>query len=370
MVQVMQSRAVTFVLLATLFIVSACSLPRGGPIASEVVGENRTPDDIQVTAVDRISAKNIEEWPGTGWHGHYHWFARSPGPKSRIIQTGDLVTLTVWDNQDNSLLLGPAERSTPLRPVEVTEAGTIFVPYVDDIMVAGLTPYQAREKIQGQLSPIAPSAQVQIGVTPGPQNSVDVVTGVVAPQRLPLTDRNVSILSVLAQSGGVSDQVENPLVRLQRQGKSYEIPLDSLLKDPTKNVIVRGGDQIIVEEDERYFIAVGATRSERQVFFNQEDITAMEAVTMLGGLNDDRANPQGLFVLRQYDAEDIRPDNSGPNHEHVVFSFDLTRADSLFGANTFQIQPGDIVVASESAIRPAQAVIALVGSLFAIASVF
>ncbi|WP_422048415.1 hypothetical protein [Shimia sp.] len=61
-----------------------------------------------------------------GMAGHYHWFARSPGPKSRIIQAGDLVTLTVWDNQDNSLLLGSAERSTPLRPVEVTDAGTIL----------------------------------------------------------------------------------------------------------------------------------------------------------------------------------------------------------------------------------------------------
>ncbi|MBO9473171.1 polysaccharide export protein [Shimia sp. R10_1] len=356
--------------LVSLMLLSACALPRSGPIASEIVGESNVPEDIQVQVVDRVSAKNISGWPKSGWHGHYHWFARSPGPKSRLIQTGDLVTLTVWDNQDNSLLLGPAERSTPLRPVEVTEAGTIFVPYVDDIMVSGLTPYQAREKIQGQLSPIAPSAQVQIDVSPGPQNSVDVVTGVATPSRLPLADRNVSILSVLAQSGGVSDALENPLVRLQRQGKSYEIPLDSLLKDPSKNVIVRGGDQIIVEEDERYFIAMGATETERQVFFNQENITAMEAVTMLGGLDAARANPQGLYILRTYDSDDVRSDVTGPNQQHVVFSFDLTKSDSLFGASAFQVQPGDIVVASESAVRPAQAAIALVGSLFAISNVF
>jgi polysaccharide export outer membrane protein len=358
-----------FVAMAALCAVTACGLPRGGPIASEVVGDGNTPDDIQVQVVDRVSAKNIANWPKSGWHGHYHWFARSPGPKSRLIQTGDLVTLTVWDNQDNSLLLGPSERSTPLRPVEVTEAGTIFVPYVDDIMVSGLTPYQAREKIQGQLSPIAPSAQVQIAVSPGPQNSVDVVTGVAAPSRLPLADRNVSILSILAQSGGVSSDIENPLVRLQRQGQAYEIPLDSLLKDPSKNIIVRGGDQIIVEEDERYFIALGATETERQVYFNQENITAMEAVTMLGGLDASRANPQGLYVLRSYDAEAVRVDSTGPNQQHVVFSFDLTKADSLFGAGAFNIQPGDIVVASESAIRPAQAAVALVGSLFALSSV-
>ncbi|WP_422048414.1 hypothetical protein [Shimia sp.] len=71
--------------------------------------------------------------------------------------------------------------------------------------------------------------------------------------------------------------------------------MDSLLKDPAKNVIVRGGYQIIFEEDERYFIAVGATQSERQVFFNQKNITPMEAVTMLGGLNDDRKTRKGCL---------------------------------------------------------------------------
>ena len=350
--------------------VSACSLPRGGPIASEVVGESAVPEDIVVTEVTRANVAQITGWPKSGWHGHYHWFARTPGPKSRLIQPGDFVTLTVWDNQDNSLLLGPTDRSVPLNPVMVTEAGTVFVPYVDDIQVSGLTSYQAREKVQRLLAPIAASAQVQLEVEAGPGNSVDVVTGVANPSRLALSDRNVSILSVIAQSGGVHEDILNPLVRIQRDGKAYEIPLDSLLKDPAKNVIVRGGDQIIVDEDERYFIAVGSTETERQVFFNQESITAMEAISMLGGLNDARANPQGVFVLRQYEADSVRADSTGPDARHVIFVFDLTKADSLFGAKNFQIQPGDIVVASESAVKPAQAIVALVGSLFAITNVF
>ncbi len=63
----MRIKGTKLTLLETLFFVSAYSPPRGGPIASEVVGENRTPDDIQVTAVDRITAKNIAEWPKSGW---------------------------------------------------------------------------------------------------------------------------------------------------------------------------------------------------------------------------------------------------------------------------------------------------------------
>ena len=90
----------------------------------------------------------------------------------------------------------------------------------------------------------------------------------------------------------------------------------------------------------------------------------------MGGLNDGRANPQGLFVLRQYDSESVRSDGKGPVSQHMIFSVDLTKADSLFAAGKFQIQPGDIVVASESAVKPVQVIVALVGSLFAVANAF
>jgi len=356
-------------MLLALGVLTACSLPRGGPVASEIIGQNK-PEDIVVEEVTRASVAQIEKWPSAGWHGHYHWFSRQPGPNNRLIRPGDLVILTIWDNQDNSLLLGPEQRSAPLRPEEVALDGTVFVPYVDNIQVNGLTPQEAREVIQERLTPIAPSAQVQIEVQSGRRNSADLVTGVKNPGTYPLQDRNVSILSLIAQGGGIDGNVENPLVRLMRGGKAYEIPVDSLYKDPAKNVIIRGGDQILVEEEERFFLALGATQSEKQVFFHKERISAMEALSLLGGLTDTRANPQGILVLREYPEDAVRLDRSGPSTRHVVFVFDITNADGVFGARNFRIQPNDIVMASESAVKPAQAVIALAGSLFALNNVF
>ncbi|MGR3712916.1 MAG: polysaccharide biosynthesis/export family protein [Shimia sp.] len=365
----MKSRAVIAGFLLAMSFLSGCALPRGGPIASEIVGDS-APDDIAIEVVTRASIRDIKNWPATGWHGHYHWFERQVGPSTRVIRAGDLVTLTVWDNQENSLLLGPAERSTPLRPEEVALDGTIFVPYVDNIKVGGLTPQAARREIQGRLAPIAPSAQVQIEVESGQLNSADLVTGVNQPGTYPLVDRNVSLLSLIALGGGVDESVENPLVRLVRSGKSYEVPVDTLYKDPSKNVIIRGGDQVIVDEEERFFLAIGATQTEKQVFFHKEHITAMEALSLLGGLVDARANPQGILVLREYEQSALRADRTGPASSQMVFLFDITDADGVFAAKNFQIQPSDIVMASESAIKPAQAVIALAGSLFALNNVF
>lgn len=365
----MTPRAVIAAMLFMVGALGACSLPRGGPVASEIVGDSR-PDDIIVEEVTRSSVKTYDKWPSAGWHGHYHWFARQPGPQNRVIRSGDLVTLTIWDSQDNSLLLGPEQRSAPLRPEEVALDGSLFVPYIGKIQVNGLSSQDAREVIQDRLTPIAPSAQVQIEVKSGRTNSVDLVTGVRSPGSYPLRDRNVSILSMIAQGGGVDASVENPLVRLMRGGKIYEIPVDSLYKDPAKNVILRGGDQILVEEEERFFLALGATETEQQVFFHKEHISTMEALTILGGLVDARANPQSVFVLRQYPESAVRADRSGPSAQHVIFVFDVTKADGVFGARNFRIQPNDIVIASESAVKPAQALIALVGSAFALNNIF
>ena len=167
-------------LVACLLLVS-CSLPRGAATKGEVVGENAIPDDVTMVEVTRTSVVEVAKWPSTGWHGHYHWFSRVNGPGSKIIKPGDRVILTIWDNQDNSLLLGPGQRSVQVRPVEVSSSGAIFVPYVDEVFVGGLTPEQAREQVQNQMSAIAPSAQVQLEVQSGTRNSIDMVSGVKKP---------------------------------------------------------------------------------------------------------------------------------------------------------------------------------------------
>lgn len=367
----MQSRY-GLILLAIMssFVLSACSLPRGAPVKSEVIGSNGLPEDVVVEEVSRANVEEIASWSTAGWHGHFHWFERVEGPGSRIIRPGDYVVLTVWDNQDNSLLLAPGSRSVQVQPAEVSTSGSIFVPYVDEVSVGGLTSGQARKLIQQELSPIAPSAQVQIEVKPGSNNSVDLVSGVGAPGTVELSGRNVSLLTAISKAGGVDKGIKNPVVRLIRDGRRYEMPAKSLFENPKYNVILRGGDQIIVVEDERFFVGLGSTENERLIYFDREKISALDSVSMLGGLVDARANPQGLLILRQYPSSAVKPDRSGPGSEYVVFSFNLASADGLFGARNFQIQPHDVVMATESAVKPAQAVIALMGSLFAINNVF
>lgn len=361
-----QIRRTLFVLLSCLAL-GACALPRGAGMVREVLKEqDKDQPSFQVVEVTRANMVQLASWPRARTTGGHGWIKAGRGPDSQIIRTNDRVSVTIWDNEPNSLLTSAGGKSIVIPDVTVTPAGTIFLPYVEDVTIRGQTPDQARVTLQQALMRITPSAQVQLSVQPGQGNAVDLVAGVAQPGTYPLPDRNSSILSLIAQAGGIPPGLRNPVVRLIRDGKTYEISAERLFADAAMNTTLQGRDKILVEEDRRYFTALGATGTERIVHFDQERITALEAMSMLGGLSDTRANPKGVLILRDYPATALRQDGRGPAMTQVVFAFDLTGADGLFAARSFQIAPRDTVLATESPVVAARTIAALVGSVFSV----
>ncbi len=343
---------------------SACSLPRGSAVQNEILkAEDDENASFQVVQVGRDNVKSLADWPATGWSGQYHWFEATRGPSSPLIRSGDKITLTIWDSQETSLITTPEQRSVTMPAMQVSPSGTLFVPYLDEVNVTGLTPADARRKIQGELERIVPSAQVQLSHEAGRKNTVDAVRGFAAPGSYPLPDRDYSILTLISEAGGINQSLRNPLVRVIRDSKTYEIRASHLLENAKRNVLLRGGDKVIVDEDKRTFIALGATGTEELVYFSQESVTALEALALVGGLTDSRADLKGVLLLREYGAKAVKQDLTGPQKQQVVFAFDLTSADGLFAAKNFRVNPDDVLIASESPVTSARTIFGLVGSV-------
>jgi len=348
---------------------AGCTLPRGAAFQSQVISESasQTPS-FQVVEVTRAAVPALARWPYTGGEVRQGWFRADRGPDSALIRTGDRIDVVVWDNQDNSLISGIGDKQTQIPAMTVSSDGTVYLPYVGDVVVRGLTPEAARERVQQKMEMVVPAAQVQLGVTPGRNNSVDVVSGVGSPGRFALQDRNTRILSILAQAGGVDTSLRQPRIRLQRDGRAYSTRLDVVLSDPSLNVRVHGGDQIAVVEDMRSFTAIGASQNQRLIYFEKERMSALDAVSAAGGLNARRANPKGVLVLREYSPRQLSEGPDGPQMSQVVFTIDLTSADGLFAARQFNIQPDDTLLTTESPITGAQTILALVGSVVGISA--
>lgn len=345
---------------------AACALPRGAALQSEVLAKSssQTPE-LATYPVTREMLPRIAGWPMTGESTQDHWLKASGGASGQIIAPGDKIDLAIWESSENGLLAGPGQRMTPLTGALVSPQGNLFVPYLGAVKISGMSPEHAREVIQTKLEPLVPSPQVQLNATPGRQNSVDLVGGVAAPGNFPMVDRALTVLGLLSLGGGTQPGIDNPQLRLHRGGKVYSTSLQRLIETPSLDTTLRAGDKLIVEKDQRQFIALGATGTQTLVPFPKDKISALEAVSLAGGLTSTRADPGGVLVLREYapgqvvggDAAGI----TGPGHERVVFTIDLTTADGLFSAGKFRIQPQDLVLATESPINDARSILQLLG---------
>lgn len=355
---------------------TACGLPRGAGFQSEVLAasnantaeEGEAPVyDFAVYEVNRDTLPVIAAWSRDGVRS-LGWPTAQAQPSTLLIATGDTVQLTIWDAEENSVLAG-AGGFTPLQPIEVSSTGRIFVPYIGELRVSGMSPETARTRIEEELIRTIPSAQVQLVVEPGRSNTANMSSGVGAPGLYPLPARDFRILDLFSQAGGPSAELNSPQVRLVRDGRTYGVSFERLLREPALNIAVRGGDRIYVEDDERKFIALGATGSQSLFEFPEVEFTALEAMALIGGVNAGTANPEGILIMREYHAAAVRADGvSGPPKERVVFTIDLTSADGLFSAGKFLLAGDDLIYGTESALGPALQVFSIGNTLAGLAN--
>lgn len=347
---------------------TACDLiPRGAGLQSEVLAAERNEDGEAVTqfAVEPVTQENLAtfiRWPAAD-PSHYHWINRVDQPNNRIIRAGDSIDVTVWTTEaDGGLLTSPGQRSVEMSDLRVSSSGSVFLPYVGNIRVAGNSPERARERIEEEYSESLPSVQIQLSLTEGTQQTVSLVSGVSGPGTYPLPDNDFTILQLLAEGGGIATTLANPQVRLQRNGRIYGVSAARLLDEPRLNTTLTGGDRVYVESDERTFLSLGAAGTEAVHTFHQDHVTALEALSIIGGVSEDRADAKGVLILRRYPTSAVTHDRSGPDHPRTVFTIDLTAADGLFSAGQFEIQPNDLIYVSESPVTAAQSIFSIFGA--------
>ncbi len=354
-------------------LLTACNAPRGAGIQSEVLAATGETDadgnaiyDFAVFEVTRDALPVIGDWPQTG-QGGYSWINGGAQPASVLISPGDVLQVAVWDAEENSLLTTAGQRMAQLQSLQVGADGRIFIPFVGEMRVAGMAPGTARKRIEEELIATVPSAQVQLSLEPGRGNTANLVSGVNRPGVYPLPDSNASVLELIAEGGGVAGNLVNPQVRILRGDKIYGTSVDRLFKSPRLDTVLRGGDRVIVEAEERSFLSLGAANRQAQHVFPSDRVSALDALAIIGGVSANTANPQGVLILRNYPSSVVRDGISGPPMDRVVFTIDLTSADGLFSAGQFPIYDGDLVYATESPLNAARSIFGLLntgGSLF------
>lgn len=349
---------------ALMLLLGACALPQDvGEVGQVIAGANDPAATFAVQYVTRDTLPVLKTWPNSHPTPNLGWISHSSTAPDPLIQAGDKLDLAIWDNDDTSLLSSPAQKVIQLPGLKVSSKGTVFLPYADEVYVAKMTPDEARKAIQDKLLSIIPSAQVQLSYASGRANSVELVSGMPTNGSFPLADRSTTLTSLLALGGGIPAGVPNPQINLSRGGKLYRVSSDTLLAHPELDTTLRGGDKIFVEPDQRYFLSLGAAGKEALVNFPRDNITALDAMSLVGGVNAATANPKGILILRDYPQSAVRSDTKGPSRDRMIFALDLTHADGLFSAGEFPLQDRDLVLVTQSALINTRTVLGILGAV-------
>lgn len=163
-----------------------------------------------------------------------------PRKHEYVIGASDGLVINVWQNQDLST-------SAVVRP-----DGTITMPLVGDLKVAGKTPSQVREEIKVAISAFVKETIVTVAVSSVASYRFTVTGSVGQPGSFNST-YYVSVAEALAMAGGPSrfaDTSSIEIIRVTSDGKLRRIPIDyddiSTRKRPEANLMLVAGDTVFV----------------------------------------------------------------------------------------------------------------------------
>jgi len=347
----MSSNSVKVVaLLASVALVASCGLPRSGPTKREILsGAVDQKGDAFIVTVTPAVSRATSVQPSFGFSAAF----RNAGVVgSDIISSGDTLGVTVFENvKDDPLLGNTGQRVSALSEIQVDGQGYIYIPYAGRIMAAGQTPEGVRQAITRQLEDQTPDPQVTVARLAGTGSSVSISGQTSVSGVYPIEAPTRTLASMLAKAGGVTIDPAIAIVRVTRGGQTGRVWLQDLYDNPSLDIALRAGDQIVVEKDGRSFIALGATGTQKLVPFESETLSALEAIATVGGLSTDAADPTGVFILRD-ESEAIaravlgRKDLTGD--QRIVYVLNLTDPTGLFEARDFHVRDGDTLYVTEA----------------------
>lgn len=342
-------------------ILSGCSvLPHSGPSFSSIKNINRhdTKSDEIYSKVNIVNLNNSIDFTKAVKANLSTSFVKfinettNQAQKVDSIGKGDSLKISIIETPPAILFTGSSDTGAPrtgltdLPIVTVDSQGFISLPFVGDIKVVNKNPSQLQNEIVEKLSGIANRPQIIVTVLEKRSSTVTVI-GDQFSGKMQLTAKGEQLLDAVAMLGNNMYDIKDTLIQITRNNKNSQIPLSLLLSNPQFNIHLKKNDVITLINKPNSFISMGATGVTKEVRFEAAGINLSQALGRVGGLRDNKANAQGVFVFRYQDASLM---NNMKEVVPTVYQIDLNNPNSFFIIKNFQIQNNDIVYVASAPI--------------------
>jgi polysaccharide export outer membrane protein len=297
--------------------------------------------------------------------------------QSQRIGAGDVLEVSIWEAPPatlfNSTSIDPrlgalTSRVMTMPEQEVSQTGFINVPFAGPVRAIGRSLLEVEGDIARQLTGKANQPQVLVRLIRNVSSRVTVVGEVTNSTLLPLTPRGERLLDAIAAAGGVKQAINKTTIQMTRGRNVFALPLEAIIRDPQQNVPLHPGDVVTALYQTLSFTAFGATGKNDEINFEAQGITLAQALARSGGLLDNRADAQGVFLFRFEPLEMmtwprqpvlVTLDGKVP----VIYRIDLKNPGSFFVMQNFPVHNKDLLYVSNASGAELQKFLNLVFSV-------
>jgi polysaccharide export outer membrane protein len=168
---------------------------------------------------------------------------------ARLDAQTAMVTLRPGDTFEMRLGAVPLDLAPEFNTsYNVSQEGTVNIPLIGEMRVAGLTPPQLEKSIQNKLIAEKLFTHPSVNINPTPNSRfVTIGGGVRAPQRMAWSP-DLTLMSAIQVAGGLGDWGSYNKIRLIRNGQQQVIDGRKFVKDPSLDPKLMPGDQVIVPQ--------------------------------------------------------------------------------------------------------------------------
>jgi polysaccharide export outer membrane protein len=276
-----------------------------------------------------------------------------------VIAPGDVIRVSIYEAAAGWMYQPVQAGGSVFDQMRVEGDGTVNIPYVGRIHVAGKTAATLEVAVEGILRTKALTAQPAVQVMVWPLTSAIHVSGdvhspgtfsmVSISPPIPGTNNGVpvpsgtgpqTVLDAVDLAGGPNALTDDVILRRNSMVKSFSVE-ELMLGGEDQSL--QPEDDILVEPHLRNFVAMGAVSKAGLFPFLTYRTTLLTALGQVGGLVDNQADPTGVFIFRSPAAHDGRA-------KPKVFVLNFSSPTAIFLASRFAVEPDDAIYVTNAPV--------------------
>lgn len=255
----------------------------------------------------------------------------------------DILTITVWDHPELTIPAGEF-RSPTAAGHKVGSDGRFYFPYAGKVLAAGRTTSQVRAELERKLAKFITKPQVGVAIAAYRSQQAYISGNITKPGVFSINDVPLTVRDIIAKSGGLTENASDYAL-LSHHKQKIDIDLDALYRkgDDSQNYVLRGGDSLYIADKnkaDKVFV-MGEVKKAGSIPFSRFGLSLAEALSESGSIDEQTANPSGIFVIRQEKPTD---------KQASVYQLQMSSVHSMLLAEQFNLRPRDIVYVTAAPI--------------------